>query len=67
MTHPTNPDAVKVKRDGPRGWHWIVGFDPDKHELYMDAGKGSPISPFDHDGYGAPGGSLPKAKRKGKK
>jgi hypothetical protein len=34
MSHPTNPDAVKVKRDGPRGWHWVAAFDPDKHELF---------------------------------
>jgi hypothetical protein len=29
---------VRVKRDGPRGWHWISAahFDPAKHEL-MDA------------------------------
>lgn len=70
MTHPTNPDAVKVKRDGPRGWHWVVGYDADAHELYVDAGKGQPVSEafasFDHDGDGKPGGSLPKAKRKGK-
>lgn len=28
-------ERVKVKRDGPRGWHWIsaVTFDPAKHEL----------------------------------
>jgi len=28
-------DRVKVKRDGPRGWHWIAAtnFDPAKHEL----------------------------------
>lgn len=26
---------VKVKRDGPRGWHWIAAasFDPARHEL----------------------------------
>lgn len=27
---------VKVKRDGPRGWHWVASFDPEKHELYID-------------------------------
>jgi len=28
-------DRVKVKRDGPRGWHWIAAssFDPARHEL----------------------------------
>lgn len=28
-------ERVKVKRDGPRGWHWISAatFDPSKHEL----------------------------------
>lgn len=27
---------LKVKRDGPRGWHWIdkAKFDPDVHELF---------------------------------
>ena len=31
----TEPTRVKVKRDGPRGWHWITAasFDPSKHEL----------------------------------
>lgn len=25
---------IRVKRDGPRGWHWIAedSFDPEKHE-----------------------------------
>lgn len=34
--HPTNPGgAVKVKRDGARGWHWITvaSFDATKHQL----------------------------------
>lgn len=34
--HPTNPGgAVKVKRDGARGWHWITvaSFDASKHQL----------------------------------
>ncbi|MFM9829735.1 MAG: hypothetical protein ACKVOB_13500 [Sphingomonas sp.] len=34
MTHPNNPDAVRVKRDGPRGWHWVAAFDPAIHQLY---------------------------------
>lgn len=34
MTHPTNPNAVKVKRDGERGWHWVANFDPAVHELF---------------------------------
>lgn len=27
--------VVKVKRDGPKGWHWINAsdFDPARHEL----------------------------------
>ena len=31
--------AVKVKRDGPRGWHWIAAasYDPARHELVDDA------------------------------
>lgn len=44
---------VRVRRDGPRGWHWIdrARFDPDIHEIVSD--------PLDHDGDGKPGGSLP--------
>jgi hypothetical protein len=28
-------ERVKVKRDGPRGWHWIAiaHYDPARHEL----------------------------------
>ncbi|MEY2653630.1 MAG: hypothetical protein RLZZ524_658 [Pseudomonadota bacterium] len=31
-------DRVKVKRDGPRGWHWIAAahYDPKRHELVAD-------------------------------
>lgn len=49
--HPTNPEAVKVKRDGPRGWHWVARFDAAVHTLFEG-------NPFDHDGDGKPGGSL---------
>lgn len=56
MIHPTNPAAVRVKRDGQRGWHWVYPFDPAVHELYERA-------PLDHDGDGKKGGSLPKAQR----
>lgn len=42
MTHPTNPDAVRVKRDGPRGWHWVATFDPAQHELFDAAPKRAP-------------------------
>ena len=33
-------EIVKVKRDGPRGWHWIAAdkFDPEVHELYSEGG-----------------------------
>lgn len=36
-------DRVKVKRDGPRGWHWIAAesYDPAKHEL-VDAPSENP-------------------------
>lgn len=29
---------MKVKRDGPRGWHWIAAehYDPHRHELVDD-------------------------------
>lgn len=40
MNLPTTADGrVKVKRDGPRGWHWIAAsnFDPAVHELVDDA------------------------------
>lgn len=32
------PDRVKVKRDGPRGWHWIAAesYDPARHEAVDD-------------------------------
>lgn len=50
MTHPTNPDAVRVKRDGPRGWHWVYPFDPAVHVLFDNA--------LDHDGDGTSGGSV---------
>lgn len=35
MTQDQPAAPVKVKRDGPRGWHWIAAanFDPAKHEL----------------------------------
>lgn len=35
MIHPNNPTALRVKRDGPRGWHWILAenYDPAVHEL----------------------------------
>lgn len=52
-------EVVKVKRDGPRGWHWIARahYDPARHELYNEACR-TPADPFDHDGDGHPGGSL---------
>jgi len=37
---PDAPAAVlKVKRDGPRGWHWIAAssYNPDIHELIDQA------------------------------
>jgi len=38
-------DLVKVKRDGPRGWHWIDAsrFDPAVHEVYVEPGEESPV------------------------
>lgn len=29
---------IKVKRDGPRGWHWIADehYDPAVHEIVRD-------------------------------
>ena len=60
MMHPTNPNAVRVKRDGPRGWHWVANYDPATHELFIEP---APADPFDHDGDGKPGGSLPMSER----
>lgn len=42
MTHPTNPEAVKVKRDGERGWHWVYPFNPDVHEPIDAPAKAEP-------------------------
>lgn len=56
MIHPTNPSAVRVKRDGERGWHWVAAFIEGVHELFCDEARKP--DPFDHDGDGAPGGSL---------
>jgi hypothetical protein len=35
----TPPAVLRVKRDGPRGWHWIsaASFDPSRHELIDEA------------------------------
>ena len=35
--------TVRVKRDGPRGWHTIneCDFDPAVHELYDDDAQGA--------------------------
>lgn len=37
-------DRIKVKRDGPRGWHWIAAahYDPSKHELVDAAPQEEP-------------------------
>ena len=45
MIHPTNPNAVRVKRDGPRGWHWIdrSQYRPAEHELYDE--RAAPAAP----------------------
>lgn len=38
------PTRIKVKRDGPRGWHWIAAahFDPAVHELFEEAPPPAP-------------------------
>lgn len=43
MIHPTNPSAVRVKRDGQRGWHWVINYDPAVHELLDDEDKPAPV------------------------
>jgi hypothetical protein len=37
-------ELIKVKRDGPRGWHWIAAehFDPARHELADAPAKAAP-------------------------
>lgn len=37
-------NCIKVKRDGPRGWHWIAAasFDPEVHELADAPAKPAP-------------------------
>lgn len=49
--------VVAVKRDGPRGWHWIAAdkYDPKVHELVDPPVR----DPLDHDADGRKGGSLP--------
>ena len=44
---------IAVKRDGPRGWHWIAreNFDPAVHVIHQ-------VDPLDHDGDGKSGGSV---------
>lgn len=44
--------GVKVKRDGPRGWHWIdrSKYDPAVHEL-VDAEQ-APAAPESHEAAG---------------
>lgn len=37
MIHPTNPSAVRVKRDNAQGWHWVADFDPAIHTRFDDA------------------------------
>lgn len=34
----TPASRIKVKRDGPRGWHWIAAanFDPALHQVVED-------------------------------
>ena len=53
MIHPTNPEAVRARREGGKGWHWVYPFNPAVHVRF---------DPFDHDGDGKPGGS-PKGEK----
>lgn len=43
----TEAQRVKVKRDGPRGWHWIAAhhFDPARHEMVTDDTPSEPTVP----------------------
>jgi hypothetical protein len=51
---------VKVKRDGPRGWHFISRekYDTDPKAYVVVGGD-----PLDHDGDGKAGGSKPAEQR----
>lgn len=42
----TDAQRVKVKRDGPRGWHWIAAhhFDPAVHQLVDEPPAPSPAA-----------------------
>lgn len=40
--HPTNPEAVKVKRDNERGYSWVYPFDPAVHVRFEDDAKPAP-------------------------
>lgn len=39
-------NVVKVKRDGPRGWHWIDAskYDPNVHDLADEPKLEAPVS-----------------------
>ena len=40
-------DRIKVKRDGPRGWHWITAasYDPAIHEAITDEPDAPVVKP----------------------
>ena len=40
MIHPTNPHAVRAKREGGNGWHWVFPFDPSVHVRFDQAEYG---------------------------
>lgn len=48
---------IKVRRDGPRGWHWIAAenYDPAVHVLY----EAEPVAP-------EPVTEQPEPKRRGR-
>ena len=65
MIHPTNPNAIRVKRDGPRGWHWIDAsqFQHGVHEVFEEqAGQAS--HPATADAQIGPSISQKKGRRK---
>jgi hypothetical protein len=67
MIHPTNPSAVRVKRDGPRGWHWVAEFNPAIHERYVEkAEKPAPGPEAESEAPAVEPVVKPKAKRKRK-
>jgi len=55
---------VAVKRDGPRGWHWIAkaSFDPAVHEMHVEGAKPAAAEPLVPDP-APPAAARPRGRR----